>query len=158
MAKAKLAVSHRTLRFQKLIHAPLPFVYAWCTDFREDDDRITNSIYHYRAKIVLREPRRVVRVIAVPGRDRNRNTEVEIIHLLPPDRWRLEKFSVTDDNVGSYRLTRLGRNLTRLDMRFRETWKTQHPADRGRYRTLFNRVWDRYVEVIEAEYQRTATR
>ncbi len=156
MAKARPAVRHRTLRFQKLIHAPLPFVYAWCTDYREDDDRITDSIYHYRAKIVLREPQRVVRVITVPGRDRNRNTEVELIHLQPPNRWRLEKSSVTDDKSGSYRLTALGPTLTRLDMQFRERWQIRRPVDRRRYRTLFNRVWNRYVEVMEAEFQRRA--
>ena len=142
----------RTLRFRKLIRAPLPFVYRWCTNYREDDDAITDDIDTYRVKIVLREPGRIVRIIVVPGSDRN--TDVEIISLLPPNRWRLNKFSVTDDQTGYYRLTRTGPRLTALEMRFREMWKTRHPPEREQYRTLFNRVWDRYVEAIETDFRR----
>jgi hypothetical protein len=142
----------QVLRFRKLIHAPLSVVYRWCTDYREDDDRITDSIYHYHARIALRESNRVVRIITVPGRDRNRATDVEIIELHPPDRWHLTKLSVTDDESGRYRLTSKGPNLTVLEMRFRRTWKVGRPPDLERYKALFNRVWDRYVEVMETEY------
>ncbi len=144
----------RTLRFHKLVRAPLPFVYRWCTDYREDDDRLTDSIYHYQATIPLREPTRIVRIITVPGVDRNRCTEVEIISLRPPDQWKLNKFSVTDDKFGSYRVRRIGAKLTRVEMHFRERWKDSTPPNRQRYRRLFNRVWDRYVEVMESEYRR----
>ncbi|MGA7922656.1 MAG: hypothetical protein WCA77_01605 [Thermoplasmata archaeon] len=153
MSRRNPSARIRTLHFHKLIHAPLSFVYAWCTDYREDDDRITNSIYHYRARIALREPTRIVRIIIVPGRDRNRSTEVEIISLMPPNRWRLEKMSVTDDKTGEYRLLRKGPQLTALEMRFRETWKIRVPPDRKKYRVLFDRVWDRYVETMESEYR-----
>jgi hypothetical protein len=154
MVQRSIRASVRTFGLRKLVHAPRWFVFRWCTDYRDDDDRITDSIYHYRAKIVLREPGRVVRIITVPGRDRNRNTDVEIISLRPPDRWRLDKFSVTDDETGWYRLTRKGRALTTIDMRFRRKWKVGRPPDQKRYQALFNRVWDRYVEVMEAEYRR----
>ena len=87
-------VLRETLRFRKLIRAPLPFVYRRCTDYREDDNRITNDIYHYRAKILLRESGRLVRIITTPGADRERNTDVEIISLRPPDAWRLQKLRV----------------------------------------------------------------
>ncbi len=147
-------VHYRTLRFNKLIHAPLPFVFRWCTDYRDDDDRITDSIYHYRSEIVLREPDRIVRIITVPGTDRNRSTDVEIITLRPPNRWHLEKFSFSDDESGDYSLTRQGPNLTSLEMRFRKKWKVRSPPDPKRYRALFNRVWDRYVDVIQEEFAR----
>lgn len=149
---------HETLRFRKVIRAPRRFVYAWCTDFREDDDRLTNDLYHYRARILLHEPARVVRVITLPGPDRNRNTDVEVISLFPPDRWRLRKMSVTDDEIGSYRLDRLGARSTRLRMVFRRVWKAGRAPDRARYRELFNRVWDRYVAEIESEYRRSGDR
>jgi hypothetical protein len=147
-------VKYQKFRFRKLVHASLPYVFRWCTDYREDDDRLTESIYHYRAKIVLREPARLVRLITVPGRSRSRNTDVEIISLLPPDRWRLVKLSFTDDETGSYRLTRQGRALTSIEMRFRRMWKVGKLPDQERYRALFNQVWDRYVEVMEADYRK----
>lgn len=153
MERRKPSARVRTLRFCKLIHAPLSFVYAWCTDYREDDDRITNSIYHYRARIVLRESTRIVRIIVVPGRDRNRSTDVELISLMPPNRWHLKKLSVTDDKTGEYRLLRKGPRLTALEMRFREKWKTRTVPDRKKYRALFDHVWDRYVETMESEYR-----
>ena len=114
---------------------------------------MTRSIYHYRAKIVLRERTRIVRIITVPGSDRNRSTDVEIISLFPPDRWKLDKLSVTDDETGTYRLTRRGRDHTGLEMRFRRKWKAGYLPNQDRYRALFSRVWDRYVEIMEQEFR-----
>lgn len=144
----------RTMRFHWDVAAPLPFVFRWCTDYREDDDRITDDIYHYTARILLREPTRIVREVVVPGRDRNRCTEVEVIRLAPPDRWTLTKLSVTDDQTGRYRLVALGPRRTRIELSFRESWKGRAPPSRARYRARFERVWDRYVATIEREYRR----
>ncbi|MGI0130529.1 MAG: hypothetical protein ACREDE_04375 [Thermoplasmata archaeon] len=154
MARRPTRARYRTLRFRKSFRAPLSFVYRWCTDYRDDDDRITDDIYPYRAKVILREPDRVVRVISVPGTDRNRNTDVEIISMRPQDRWHLVKLSVSDDETGDYRLTRKGPELTGLEMRFRSKWKVRRLPDANRYRALFHRAWDRYVEVVEAQYAR----
>jgi hypothetical protein len=153
MVRRNRAFHRRTLSFRKTVGAPMSYVFRWCTDFREDDDRLTNDIYHYSARIVLREPRRVVRVVEVPGRDRNRCTEVEVISLFPPDRWTLRKLSVTDDKTGRYRLAPDGRGRTRIEMLFRETWKAARPPSRARYRALFHRVWDRYIREMEREYR-----
>jgi hypothetical protein len=157
MAQAGTRVRYRSTRYRKVIHAPLSFVFRWCTDYRNDDDRLTDSIYHYRSRIVLKERDRVIRIITVPGRDRNRSTDVEIISLRPPNRWRLDKFSVSDDNTGEYRLIRNGPRLTVLEIRFRTRWKVKRLPDMRRYRALFNRVWDKYVELIEKEFARSMT-
>jgi hypothetical protein len=159
MGPRAIPAVRRSMTFRKVIDAPLEFVFRWCTDYRDDDDRITDDIYHYRADIVLREPRRIVRVITVPGADRNRSTEVEVIRMFPPDRWSLQKLSLTDDKQGRYRLRRLGPAQTVLEMRFTETWRLRKIPSRERYRRLFHRVWDRYVERLEAEHrQRFAAR
>ena len=158
MGRRKPGPTYREYRFRKRIHAPLPFVFRWCTDYREDDPRLTNSLYHYRARIVLREPTRIVRIITVAGKDRNRCTDVEIISLRPPNRWRLLKFSATDDETGSYRLTRRSRGVTALEMHFRKKWKIARLPNQARYRELFNRVWDRYVTVMEREYRQSSKR
>lgn len=153
-ARAARAPVRRTLQFHQTVDAPLSFVYRWCTDYRDDDDRITDDLYHYSARILLREPRRIVREVVVPGRDRNRATEIEVIRLAPPDRWSLAKFSVTDDKTGRYRLLALGPGRTRIEMAFRERWKSGRPPSRARYRALFQRVWGRYVREIERAYRR----
>jgi hypothetical protein len=146
-------VTWETWRFQQRFHAPPSFVYRWCTDFREDDDRITNDLYQYRAKILLREPDRTVRLVTTPGSDRNRNTDVEVITLVPPDRWKLTKYSFTDDETGRYRLRRLGPELTELEIVLRRRWKVRRRPNRERYRALFRRVWERYAERIEVAYR-----
>jgi hypothetical protein len=143
----------RTLRFRKVIDAPLPFVFEWCTDFRDDDDRLTDDLYRYRARILLRQPGRVIREIVVPGPDRNRATEVELIDVSPPDRWRSRMFSASLDRVGSYRLLRVSPYCMRIEMRFRESWRSSRPSSRLRYRALFDEVWDRYAERIEREFR-----
>jgi hypothetical protein len=158
MASRRRAPVVQRLRFRKVIRAPLGFVYRWCTDYRDDDDTITDSIYHYRAKILLRERGRVVRLITVPGKNRNRCTDVEVIRLRPPNRWRLTKMSVTDDESGTYQLSEKGPHVTILDMRFRRSWKTGRRPDLNNYRALFNRVWDEYVLAIEADYRRRGRR
>jgi hypothetical protein len=33
-------------------------------------------------------------------------------------------------------------------------WKVGKLPDQERYRALFNQVWDRYVEVMEADYRK----
>lgn len=148
---------YRTTRYRKLIRAPLPLVYRGCTDYQDDDNRLTPSIYHRRPRIVLRERNRVVRIITVPGHDKNRNTDVEIISPRPPNRWSLDQFSVSDDEKGEYRFISTGPKLTVLEMRFRTKWKVTCPPDPMRYRTLCNRVWDRNVELIEREFTRTGS-
>ncbi|MFZ1023231.1 MAG: hypothetical protein WAN87_03765 [Thermoplasmata archaeon] len=155
MALGSTRVRYRTTRYRKLIRAPLPFVYRWCTDYRNDDDRLTNSIYQYRSRIVLSERARVIRIITVPGRNRNRSTDVEIITLQPPNRWHLDKFSVSDDEKGDYRLISKRPQLTVLEMRFRTAWKVTRLPDLRRYKALFNRVWDKYVDLIEKEFGRS---
>ncbi|MCI4330415.1 MAG: hypothetical protein L3K19_01020 [Thermoplasmata archaeon] len=157
MATGGFRSRRQSMRYSKRIDAPLPFVFRWCTDYRDDDDALTDDLYHYQARIVLREPHRIVRVITVPGPDQNRCTDVEIIRLSPPDRWTLEKLSWTDDELGTYRLHRVDSGRTQLEMRFVKTWKTSRIPSRERYRRLFHRVWDRYVSLIEADAERTRT-
>jgi hypothetical protein len=139
------------LRFRKTIRAPLAFVFRWCTDYRDDDDRLTDDIYQYRTQILLREPTRIVRVVTGPGAARDRSTEVETITLRPPDQWQAVMFSADEDRNGRYRLRREAPRLTSLEMRFTQSWKVT-PSNRARYERLFNRVWDRYVETIEREF------
>jgi hypothetical protein len=142
----------RAWRYRRTIRAPLSFVYRWCTDYREDDDRLTDDLYQYRAEILLREPRRVVRVIRAPVPRSRDDVELEIIELQPPDHWKAVMVSLAQDRRGVYRLRRLDRGRTAIEIRFTERWKST-PSDRGEYGALFDRVWDRYVARIESEYQ-----
>ncbi|MCI4362995.1 MAG: hypothetical protein L3K13_01635 [Thermoplasmata archaeon] len=133
----------------------MPFVYRWCTDFRTDDHRLTDSIYHYRAEVVRLGPRRLLRIITLPGEEFASGTEVELIRLGPPDRWRLDLVSAALDETGSYRLRRLGPRRTRIEMRFEKQWRLRRVPGERQYGTLFRRVWDLYAVTIERAYAGT---
>jgi len=55
-----------TYRLSKTFNAPLKFVYAWCTDYREDDLKMIGS--SNKRKIIERSKSRVIwRVISKNG-------------------------------------------------------------------------------------------
>lgn len=97
-----------TYGLSKVIEAPLPFVYEWCTDFREDDAELTGS--KNKEKILEKTKSRVI--MASPS-------DVSVITLMPPDAWHLDTAgSPKEQEVGDYKLTKMGPNKTRLDMVF----------------------------------------
>ena len=106
----------QTYRFSKVIEAPLPFVYDWCTDFREDDTGLTGS--QTKTKILEKTKTRVIMTDSY----RQKGKPVEsatIVSLKPPNAWHLDYAgNEAEWEVGSYKLTRLGSNKTRLDMEF----------------------------------------
>lgn len=134
-------------RVSKTINAPLRYVYNWCTDFREDDPKITGS--KSQRKIVEKTRRRVIYV----GADATQKMEVDIVTLKPPTSWHLDAFGEEEDETGEYRLKSLGKNKTRIDMVFKDKWKNiaRVPlAEESVKRT--NEVWDKYVASLEKEY------
>jgi len=103
-------------RISKDIEAPLPFVYDWCTDYREDDGKLTGS--RRKKKILEKTKSRVIYTSSclengkLVGR-------VSIISLVPPNAWYLETAGdPLEQYTGDYKLTKLGSNKTRLDMAF----------------------------------------
>jgi hypothetical protein len=84
--------------------APLPYVFAWCTDYSVDDARLEKD--SYSRKIVERAPRRVVYedLYETPkGWTWSRHT----VTLRPPRRWHSE-------SVGSHRTWSLDYELRPL--------------------------------------------
>ncbi len=67
----------------KNINAPLKFVYEWCTDFAEDDPKITGS---KSQRIILEKTKnRAVYVVNYKGADGERKFNVNIVSLNPPN-------------------------------------------------------------------------
>jgi hypothetical protein len=80
---------------------------------------------------------------------------VRIVTLHPPDSWHLDKVGQENDEIGDYRLRRLGPKKTRLDMKFKAKYKiTNAPTEEEDTRQT-NRVWDRYTAALEKDYART---
>jgi hypothetical protein len=138
-------------RVSKTINAPLRYVYAWCTDFREDDPQITGSTS--QRKILEKTRRRAIYAELYEGADGKQKVSVEIITLRAPTSWHLDYFGEEEDETGEYRLKSMGRNKTRLDMVFKEKWKNiaKVPSLEERLRRT-NEDWDKYVAALEKDY------
>jgi len=140
-----------SLHVSKIIHAPLEFVYGWCTDYRETDPQITGS--KSKRVILMKTKHRVVYVTSYRNRGKTRSA-VDVVTLFPPKAWHLDFVGDEDDETGNYVLTSLGPRKTRLDMRFTERYKvTSAPSKEQDIKQIHN-VWDKYVAALEKDYSR----
>jgi hypothetical protein len=79
---------------------------------------------------------------------------VQIVTLRPPNRWHLDYAGEEADEVGDYRLTKLGPRRTRLDMAFKDRYKIRGAPTRKEETKQTSEVWDRYVAALERDYAR----
>ena len=141
----------QTYHVSKVLHAPLSFAFKWCTDYREDDPRITGS--KNKRSILEKTKDRVIYTIRYKSRGKTMNA-VNIVTLRPPRAWHLDSRGDEDDEIGEYRLTSLGARRTRLDMTFVEYWKIQNHPGRTEYLSDIHRIWDKYSAALEKDYKR----
>ncbi|HXZ98134.1 MAG TPA: hypothetical protein VED24_02070, partial [Candidatus Acidoferrum sp.] len=80
---------------------------------------------------------------------------VQIVTLRPPNRWHLDYFGEEADEIGYYRLTKLGPRRTRLDMTFKEKYKISGAPTRKEETKQTGVIWDRYVKALERDYARS---
>jgi len=138
-------------RVSKTINAPYHYVYDWCTDFREDDGKITGS--KSQRKILEKTKKRVIYVQIYKGGDGKQKVAANIVTLRPPNSWHLDFFGEEDDETGEYVVKDLGKDKTRLDMVFKENWKNivKIPSIEEQTKQT-NKVWDKYVKALEKDY------
>jgi hypothetical protein len=143
-----LVVSY-TIHVSKTINAPLRFVYNWCTDFREDDNKITGS---KTRRIMLQKTRQRVVYLSIYRSSGRSWYGANIVTLRPPKTWHLDYAGEEADEIGDYRLTKVGPGKTRLDMRFREKYKIRNAPTRQEDTNQTGEMWDRYVAALERDY------
>ena len=138
-----------TYHVSKVIKAPLKFVYDWCTDFREDDNQITGS--KTQRKILQKTKRRAI-YISTYEREGRVMSGVNIVTLRPPTAWNLDYVGEEEDEIGRYKLTRLGPSKTRLDMTFTEKYKINDAPTKEEDKSVTDQTWDKYVARLEMDY------
>jgi len=136
----------------KTIHAPLRFVYRWCTDYRESDPQITG--FKSKRKILMKTKHRVIYVIRYPSRGKIR-TGVNVVTLHPPKAWHLDFIGDEDDETGDYVLTSLGARKTRLDMTFSEHYKIRNAPSKAQDAEHTHEIWDKYAAALKKDYGRS---
>ena len=139
----------RVYRVSKTFKAPLDFCFAWCTDFRADDSKMTGS--KTRRHFLERSPRRFVWV-ATYKEGKKKVEGVRAVWLRPPDAWHLDTCG-DGREIGDYKLTPVG-NRTRLDMVFHVTYDDPKKAEGVReWERGSRREWDAFGRYLEAEYK-----
>ncbi len=133
----------------RIINASLPFAYRWCTDFREDDYKISSQ--KRRIRIYERTTNRLIMSV----RDRRSDKLVSaarIVTLKPPDSWHLDWIGDENDEKGDYHLSRLGSHRTRFNATFSVTTKTADAPTKKEMQRSVDAVWDKYTRALEKDY------
>jgi hypothetical protein len=140
---------NKTYRLSQTFNAPLDFTFAWCTDFREDDNKMTGS--KIRRKFLERSSRRFVWV--TQNKVGRRTVEgIRAVWLRPPDAWHLDTCG-DGREIGDYKLTPVGKR-TRLDMVFQVTYDDPDEAESVReWVAGAKREWDAFRKYLEADYE-----
>jgi hypothetical protein len=144
------ATTDRAYHLNKTIKAPIQFVFDWCTDFREDDYKLTDSTF--RRTMYSRSGNRVVYVDEenLDGEVRRSKSEVTLI---PTDRWILHNVGDELDEDGEYRLRELDANSTSLKMVFKVRHKLEPIPSRARWEKDGNEFWNKLIVALEKEYR-----
>jgi len=131
----------------RTIGAPLGFVYDWCTDFREDDSKITHS--KSRRRILEKTKQRVIYTSRTKGAKSVGGASIVTLH--PPDSWHVDSIGDLSDSTGDYRLRKLAGRRTRLDIVFRIKRKSPAAQSRSKFVRHINEIWDKYVAALEKD-------
>jgi len=138
----------KTYKVSKTFKAPLDFCFAWCTDFRVDDNKMTGS--KTKRRFLERSRRRFVWVTTYKE-GRNPVEGIRAVWLKPPDAWHLDSCG-DGRELGDYKLTSVGRR-TRLDMVFHVTYDDPKKAEGVReWVQGAKREWDVFGRYLEADY------
>jgi hypothetical protein len=143
-----------TVRVSKEIHAPLRYVYAWCTDYRPDDGRIRRRGSVKPAFRVFRaSPHRVVRIRVAPNGSDDPDIAVDLVRLDPPSDWHTDQIDETDRMAIDYHLVRVGPRTTRLELLVTERWVTRKFPTPSELRRRVSATWDLFSTALEERYR-----
>jgi len=134
----------------RVINAPLSFVYAWWTDFREDDPKITGQ--KRQVAILERNAQRIIMSVRYKSRGRVM-TAARIVTLKPPNAWHLDFSGDENDETGDYRLRSLGVRKTRLYATFKVNYKNRRTPSKLAFLKNINEMWEKYAAALEKDYQ-----
>jgi hypothetical protein len=137
-------------KVSETFNAPIEYVFAWCTDFREDDGKYTGS--KSVRKILEKSADRVI--WHVRYKDGKGFAEgVRIVWLNHPKSWRLDTCGDGREQA-EYKLTSLGKSKTRLDMKFVVTYDSKKDVeDKDEWEADGVKHWKIYKKALEADFK-----
>ena len=148
--KNKHAMRPFQFSISKVINAPLSYVFSWCTDFREDDNKLSGQ--KRRISIFERTKHRFIMSIKT-RRGSKVISAARIVSLAPPNAWHLDWIGDENDETGDYQLTRIDGRTTRLNATFKVKPKTSNAPNKKQMAQSVNSAWTNYVAALEKDYK-----
>lgn len=154
-ASRAVASEHVAIPYRRQFPYPLPAVYAWLTDYQDDDAEKAGAIIRRRS-VVSREPGRIVLEGELETLGRRAPGRAEVL-LHPPDRWEARFLAgPLKGSVYEYRLTPVAPGRTRLDALYRA--RARRPSRRLLIRLLrpfirreIHRMWNGFAKAMDAD-------
>ncbi|MFZ0829529.1 MAG: hypothetical protein WCB18_02510 [Thermoplasmata archaeon] len=137
--------------------APLPYVYAWCTDYTPGDAKLEGEKYQRK---LIRRSRRHVTLEDLDESSTGWYWARLEVDLQPPDRWHLEVHGNMAQVIGDYQLTTLPDDRTRLDLWWRRrpgVLEFEHRPKKQAERSS-TLGWQRFARALERDYQKSHPR
>ncbi|MDA4135024.1 MAG: hypothetical protein OK441_05595 [Thaumarchaeota archaeon] len=138
-----------TYQLRRTFNAPIDFVFDWCTDFREDDGKMTGS--KTKRRILERTKKRIIWTVNYTESGKPREG-LRVVWLSPPDSWHLDTCGDYRE-VGDYKLTALGKGKTRLDAVFNVTYDDPGEVEtKEKWEKETGELWTIFTGCLENEY------
>jgi hypothetical protein len=139
-----------TYKASQTFKAPLDFVFQWCTDFREDDGQMIGS--NAKRTFLERTDKRVVWTVDYKEKGKQREG-FRVVWLHAPDSWSLDTCGDKRE-IGEYKLTPKGKNKTRLDMKFWQTFDSKDDVtDQKKWQKDVDEEWGIFAENLVKDYK-----
>lgn len=138
-------------------HAPLEFVFRWCTDYTPKDARYEGADFERR---ILERSRN--RVVYEDLEDSNGGWDWArfVVQLSPPDRWHADSIGNQRRISLDYRLSRLSDQRTALVLRGRRVpdGVGERNPPKSRWEGEVGRLWRNLARALERDYRRARPR
>ena len=138
--------------FRKRFRAPLPYVFAWCTDYTPKDSRLEGE--EYTRRILRRNRRKVVYEDLDEGPDGWMWSHMEV-DLHPPNHWHANAVGSHREWSIDYRLFPLKDGSTELWFRGkrRATALAGKNPPKARFERDLLRMWGNFGRALERDYR-----
>jgi len=133
------------------IDAPLDYVYKWCTDFDEEDTKITGSS---SCRIMIEKTSKRAIYAMINGTKGNSRGRMYLVKLEPPNSWHMNAYGNGSDSTGDYNLAKISKNRTKLTVTFDHIYYdiTVMPAESKKKLDSQN-TWNKYVSALEKDFR-----
>ena len=124
------------------------------TGARTTERTITSITGSSRQKVILENTtKKNVHIYLWNDDTGKQQMAVNIVSLKPPNSWHLDYFSKQQTQTGEYKLTRINKNETKLQIVFKHAWKEgQRIESVAEQEERLGKLWDKYVTALESDY------